>query len=60
MPYTPEFYNILRKNKRKFGEDAISYALREAFDAGVNPFQKRKEWTNRFKRQKSNNSFFGL
>lgn len=52
MPFTNKFINIMRRNKRRFGDDhGMERALNEAVDLGILPFRDRKKKEFRFKRQ---------
>lgn len=56
MPYTDEFYNLLRKKKRECMLDvdiAFEKAVNEAVDVGIKPFRERKEKKSKFKKQKN-------
>lgn len=53
MPFTDDFKNILRKNKRNFGiDEGFDKAIEEAGNEGIAPFRDRKKKESRFKKQK--------
>ena len=52
MAVTDAFKNILRRNRRNFGEEeGVRKALEEADDFGIEPFRERRKKMPRFKRQ---------
>lgn len=61
MPYTHEFYNMLRKYRREFGNpEASDIAMKEASQLGIPMFRERKEKQMRFKKQKGSDFGFFL